>query len=132
MGSTLPTDTVLDQEGSDAPSPKRACVESGSVLLERNCFTPPAKERLYSLKSKFHPLQSSFARSLIFSPVQFIVALNYLAPFVSTLIFFKQCLLFSILFFFNFLFSITAQPSLILLEGMKPVQRQDARFSLAR
>jgi hypothetical protein len=59
------SNTILDRDGSDAPSLKRARIESESVLLERNCFTPPAKERLYSFKSKFHPLQSSFARSLI-------------------------------------------------------------------
>ncbi|KAJ3701533.1 hypothetical protein LUZ61_005238 [Rhynchospora tenuis] len=62
-------DTSPDQEGTEAPSPKRACIESGSVLLERNCFTPPAKERLYSLKSKFHPLQSSFASPAQPNPV---------------------------------------------------------------
>ncbi|KAJ1685607.1 hypothetical protein LUZ63_016997 [Rhynchospora breviuscula] len=62
-------DISPDQEETEAPSPKRACIESGSVLLERNCFTPPAKERLYSLKSKFHPLQSSFASPAQPNPV---------------------------------------------------------------
>nr|XP_010908926.1 retinoblastoma-related protein [Elaeis guineensis] len=51
-----------DQNG-DAVSPKRACSEYRSVLVERNSFTSPVKERTLTLnlKSKLPPLQSAFA-----------------------------------------------------------------------
>ncbi|KAM0947141.1 putative transcription repressor RB family [Dioscorea sansibarensis] len=55
-------ETSTDQNG-DA-SPKAVSNEQRSVLVERNSFTSPVKERLLSfnsLKSKLPPLQSAFA-----------------------------------------------------------------------
>ncbi|KAG1330964.1 Retinoblastoma-related protein [Cocos nucifera] len=51
-----------DQNGG-AVSPKRACSEYRSVLVERNSFTSPVKELTLTLnlKSKLPPLQSAFA-----------------------------------------------------------------------
>ncbi|ONK72119.1 uncharacterized protein A4U43_C04F15940 [Asparagus officinalis] len=62
----LPTrkrEVLADQNG-DPQTPKRHCSESNSVLVERNTFTSPVKERLLSasgLKMKLPPLQSAFA-----------------------------------------------------------------------
>lgn len=64
-------DVVTDQNG-EARSPKRACNEFRSVLVERNSFTPPTKERLLtfnSLKSRVLTLQPTFARFDHLSPV---------------------------------------------------------------
>ncbi|KAK4486358.1 hypothetical protein RD792_009030, partial [Penstemon davidsonii] len=53
-------------ENGDIHSPKRSCTEYRSVLVERNSFTSPVKDRLLALnnlKLKFQPpaLQSAFA-----------------------------------------------------------------------
>ncbi|XP_020261207.1 retinoblastoma-related protein isoform X2 [Asparagus officinalis] len=55
---------VLNYQNGDPQTPKRHCSESNSVLVERNTFTSPVKERLLSasgLKMKLPPLQSAFA-----------------------------------------------------------------------
>ncbi|KAJ0973519.1 hypothetical protein J5N97_021478 [Dioscorea zingiberensis] len=57
------TSAVADQNG-DIRSPKRLCSEYRNVLVERNSFTSPGKERLLtfnSLKPKLPHLQSAFA-----------------------------------------------------------------------
>uniref|UniRef100_A0A1D1ZL71 Retinoblastoma-related protein n=2 Tax=Anthurium amnicola TaxID=1678845 RepID=A0A1D1ZL71_9ARAE len=57
------SETSPDQNG-EARSPKRVCTEYRSVLVERNSFTSPVKDRLLtfsSLKSKLPLLQSAFA-----------------------------------------------------------------------
>ncbi|PKA54811.1 Retinoblastoma-related protein [Apostasia shenzhenica] len=49
---------------ADFPSPKRQCVESKNVLVDRSSFTSPLKEQwlaVKSPKSKLPPLQSAFA-----------------------------------------------------------------------
>ncbi|XP_068343478.1 retinoblastoma-related protein-like [Pyrus communis] len=58
-------ETSLGQNG-DIRSPKRSCTDYRSILLERNSFTSPVKDRLLALsnlKSKLPPppLQSAFA-----------------------------------------------------------------------
>ncbi|KAL8138094.1 hypothetical protein V2J09_004095 [Rumex salicifolius] len=58
-------DSVTGQNG-DIRSPKRTCTEYRSVLVERNSFTSPGKDRLlgiHNLKTKLSPppLQSAFA-----------------------------------------------------------------------
>ncbi|KAK1272313.1 Retinoblastoma-related protein [Acorus gramineus] len=52
-------DISSDKNGG-APSPKRFCTDYRSVLVERNSFTSPSKDRLNSLKSKL-ALHSVFA-----------------------------------------------------------------------
>ncbi|XP_020106926.1 retinoblastoma-related protein-like isoform X2 [Ananas comosus] len=55
---------ALPDQNGEARSPKRACNEFRSVLVERNSFTPPTKERLLtfnSLKSRVLTLQPTFA-----------------------------------------------------------------------
>ncbi|KAK1319258.1 Retinoblastoma-related protein [Acorus calamus] len=54
-------DISSDKNGG-APSPKRFCTDYRSVLVERNSFTSPTKDRLNSLKSKL-ALHSVFART---------------------------------------------------------------------
>lgn len=54
-------------QNGDIRSPKRLCTDLRSVLVERNSFTSPVKDRLLalsSIKSKLlpPPLQSAFAR----------------------------------------------------------------------
>lgn len=54
-------------QNGDIRSPKRLCTDLRSVLVERNSFTSPVKDRLMafsSIKSKLlpPPLQSAFAR----------------------------------------------------------------------
>ncbi|KAL5700551.1 Retinoblastoma-related protein 1 [Ranunculus cassubicifolius] len=53
----------ISGQNGDMRSPKRVCGENRSVLVERNSFTSPLKDRFNSLKSKLHPppLQSVFA-----------------------------------------------------------------------
>ncbi|PIM97827.1 Rb (Retinoblastoma tumor suppressor)-related protein [Handroanthus impetiginosus] len=69
-GVLPPMQSLLKQEkhgqNGDIRSPKRVCTEYRSVLVERNSFTSPVKDRLLALnnlKSKFPPpvLQSAFA-----------------------------------------------------------------------
>ncbi|KAL2559974.1 Retinoblastoma-related protein 1 [Forsythia ovata] len=68
-GGSFPTQYMLKQEtpgqNGDIRSPKRVCTEYRSVLVERNSFTSPVKDRLLALnnlKSKLTPaLQSAFA-----------------------------------------------------------------------
>lgn len=60
-------------QNGDLRSPKRPCTEYRGVLLERNSFTSPVKDRLLALsnlKSKLPPppLQSAFARYQSFLP----------------------------------------------------------------
>lgn len=65
----FPTQYMLKQEtpgqNGDIRSPKRVCTEYRSMLVERNSFTSPVKDRLLALnnlKSKLTPaLQSAFA-----------------------------------------------------------------------
>lgn len=56
---------ISPDRNGDARSPKRVCTEYRSVLIERNSFTSPVKDRLLgfnSLKSKLPPpIQSAFA-----------------------------------------------------------------------
>ncbi|PPE01648.1 hypothetical protein GOBAR_DD01304 [Gossypium barbadense] len=53
--------SILGQNG-DVRSPMRPCTELRSVLVERNAFTSPVKDRLLALNSlKKAPLQSAFA-----------------------------------------------------------------------
>ncbi|KAJ6847960.1 retinoblastoma-related protein isoform X1 [Iris pallida] len=62
----LPTrkrDPIADEVG-DPQTPKKQCNERRNVLVERNSFTSPVKERLLTfngLKLKLPPLQSAFA-----------------------------------------------------------------------
>jgi retinoblastoma-like protein 1 len=54
-------------QNGDIKSPKRLCTDYRSVLVERNSFASPVKDRLLAfsnLKSKLPPppLQSAFAR----------------------------------------------------------------------
>ncbi|KAL3844511.1 hypothetical protein ACJIZ3_001914 [Penstemon smallii] len=69
-GVLPPTQSLLKNEqngqNGDMRSPKRLCTEYRSILVERNSFTSPVKDRLLALnnlKSKFPPpaLQSAFA-----------------------------------------------------------------------
>lgn len=63
-------ETAAGQNG-DIRSPKRACTEFRSVLVERNAFTSPVKDRLINnLKQKLTPpaLQSAFASPTRLSP----------------------------------------------------------------
>ncbi|KAL3655900.1 Retinoblastoma-related protein 1 [Castilleja foliolosa] len=69
-GALPPNPSMLKQEkhgqNGDIRSPKRVCNEYRSVLVERNSFTSPVKDRLLAmsnLKSKLPPpvLQSAFA-----------------------------------------------------------------------
>ncbi|KAL8519914.1 hypothetical protein ACS0TY_010739 [Phlomoides rotata] len=69
-GILSPAQSLLKQEkhgqNGDIRSPKRVCTEYRSVLVERNSFTSPVKDRmlaLNNLKSKFPPpiLHSAFA-----------------------------------------------------------------------
>lgn len=58
---------IYPGQNGDIRSPKRACTEYRSALVERNSFTSPVKDRLLALnnlKSKFPPpiLHSAFAR----------------------------------------------------------------------
>nr|O82677.1 RecName: Full=Retinoblastoma-related protein [Oxybasis rubra]CAA09736.1 retinoblastoma-related protein [Oxybasis rubra] len=58
-------------QNGDIRSPKRACTEYRSVLVERNSFTSPVKDRLINnLKQKLTPpaLQSAFASPTRLSP----------------------------------------------------------------
>ncbi|OMO51320.1 Retinoblastoma-associated protein, B-box [Corchorus capsularis] len=50
--------SILGQNG-DVRSPKRLCTDYRSVLVERNSFTSPVKDRLLAVKKA--PLQSAFA-----------------------------------------------------------------------
>ncbi|XP_052882897.1 retinoblastoma-related protein-like isoform X2 [Gossypium arboreum] len=53
--------SILGQNG-DVRSPMRPCTELRSVLVERNAFTSPVKDRLLALSNlKKAPLQSAFA-----------------------------------------------------------------------
>ncbi|GLT64968.1 hypothetical protein SLA2020_374270 [Shorea laevis] len=53
--------SILGQNG-DTRSPKRPCTDLRSVLVERNPFTSPVKDRLLALSNKAKaPLQSAFA-----------------------------------------------------------------------
>lgn len=53
--------SLLGQNG-DTRSPKRPCADLRSVLVERNSFTSPVKDRLLALSNKAKaPLQSAFA-----------------------------------------------------------------------
>ncbi|XWS65452.1 hypothetical protein CRYUN_Cryun05aG0113800 [Craigia yunnanensis] len=53
--------SILGQNG-DVRSPKRLCTDYRSVLVERNSFTSPVKDRLLAFSSlKKAPLQSAFA-----------------------------------------------------------------------
>ncbi|XVF00180.1 hypothetical protein REPUB_Repub03eG0262900 [Reevesia pubescens] len=53
--------SILGQNG-DVRSPKRPCIEYRSVLVERNSFTSPVKDRLLAFSNlKKAPLQSAFA-----------------------------------------------------------------------
>ncbi|PPR96311.1 hypothetical protein GOBAR_AA24358 [Gossypium barbadense] len=53
--------SILGQNG-DVRSPMRPCTELRSVLVERNAFTSPVKDRLLALNNlKKAPLQSAFA-----------------------------------------------------------------------
>lgn len=65
-------------QNGDLRSPKRPCTEYRGVLLERNSFTSPVKDRLLALsnlKSKLPPppLQSAFARYQSFLPGSYVV-----------------------------------------------------------
>ncbi|KAB2033437.1 hypothetical protein ES319_D04G017800v1 [Gossypium barbadense] len=66
-GSTPPVPSLQKHETStgqngDVRSPMRPCTELRSVLVERNAFTSPVKDRLLALNSlKKAPLQSAFA-----------------------------------------------------------------------
>lgn len=58
---------LISAQNGDMRSPKRLCTENRNVLVERNSFTSPVKDRLLhlsNLKSKLlpPPLQSAFAR----------------------------------------------------------------------
>ncbi|KMS99651.1 hypothetical protein BVRB_1g022190 [Beta vulgaris subsp. vulgaris] len=62
---------MIAGQNGDIRSPKRACTEYRSVLVERNSFTSPAKDRLINnLKQKLTPpaLQSAFASPTRLSP----------------------------------------------------------------
>ena len=57
-------------QNGDIKSPKRQCTDYHSVLVERNSFTSPVKDRLLAsgnVKSKLPPppLQSAFARYIL-------------------------------------------------------------------
>ncbi|GKV39649.1 hypothetical protein SLEP1_g47391 [Rubroshorea leprosula] len=53
--------SILGQNG-DTRSPKRPCTDFRSVLVERNSFSSPVKDRLLALTNKSKaPLQSAFA-----------------------------------------------------------------------
>ncbi|XP_038690014.1 retinoblastoma-related protein-like isoform X2 [Tripterygium wilfordii] len=57
-------DETCPGQNGDIRSPKRLCTDYRSVLVERNSFTSPVKDRLLAfsnLKSKLPPLQSAFA-----------------------------------------------------------------------
>lgn len=63
---SLPKPETLPAQNGDMRSPKRLCTENRNVLVERNSFTSPVKDRLLhlsNLKSKLlpPPLQSAFA-----------------------------------------------------------------------
>lgn len=63
---SLPKPETLPAQNGDPRSPKRLCTEYRNVLVERNSFTSPVKDRLLhlsNLKSKLlpPPLQSAFA-----------------------------------------------------------------------
>lgn len=63
---SLPMLEPLSTQNGDTRSPKRLCTEYRNVLVERNSFTSPVKDRLLpfsNLKSKLAPppLQSTFA-----------------------------------------------------------------------
>ncbi|KAE8714740.1 Retinoblastoma-related protein [Hibiscus syriacus] len=66
-GGTPPVSTLQKHETStgqngDVRSPMRPCAEFRSVLIERNAFTSPVKDRLLALSNlKKAPLQSAFA-----------------------------------------------------------------------
>ncbi|XP_052485747.1 retinoblastoma-related protein isoform X6 [Gossypium raimondii] len=66
-GSTPPVPSLQKHETStgqngDVRSPMRPCTELRSVLVERNAFTSPVKDRLLALNNlKKAPLQSAFA-----------------------------------------------------------------------
>ncbi|KAJ6850470.1 retinoblastoma-related protein isoform X1 [Iris pallida] len=62
----LPTrkrEHIADEDG-DPRTPKKQCIARSNVLVERNSFTSPVKDRLLTfngLKIKLPPLQSAFA-----------------------------------------------------------------------
>ncbi|XP_058744187.1 retinoblastoma-related protein 1-like [Vicia villosa] len=63
---SLPKPEPMSAQNGDPRSPKRLCTEHRNVLVERNSFTSPTKDRLLhlsNLKSKLlpPPLQSAFA-----------------------------------------------------------------------
>ncbi|MBA0665708.1 hypothetical protein Goklo_002192, partial [Gossypium klotzschianum] len=61
-GGETCAETGIRQNG-DVRSPMRPCTELRSVLVERNAFTSPVKDRLLALSNlKKAPLQSAFAR----------------------------------------------------------------------
>ncbi|XXG49723.1 hypothetical protein AAC387_Pa02g3819 [Persea americana] len=60
----LPKHEISPDRNGDVRSPKRVCSEYRNVLVERNSFTSPVKDRLLglgNLKSKLPPIQSAFA-----------------------------------------------------------------------
>ncbi|CAN1813540.1 Retinoblastoma-related protein [Linum perenne] len=63
MPSVLKQEMMPTGQNGDMRSPKRPCTDYRSVLVERNSFTSPAKDRLLALKSKLPPaaLQSAFS-----------------------------------------------------------------------
>ncbi|CAN1344804.1 Retinoblastoma-related protein [Linum perenne] len=63
MPSVLKQEMMPTSQNGDMRSPKRPCTDYRSVLVERNSFTSPAKDRLLALKSKLPPaaLQSAFS-----------------------------------------------------------------------
>ncbi|KAL5570586.1 hypothetical protein UlMin_027161 [Ulmus minor] len=62
--SSLQKHETSPGQNGDMRSPKRQCTDYRSVLVERNSFTSPVKDRflaLNNLKPKLPPLQSAFA-----------------------------------------------------------------------
>ncbi|TYI31407.1 hypothetical protein ES332_A05G449000v1 [Gossypium tomentosum] len=60
--STGNAGSLISGQNGDVRSPMRPCTELRSVLVERNAFTSPVKDRLLALNNlKKAPLQSAFA-----------------------------------------------------------------------
>lgn len=70
---------LFSGQNGDVRSPKRLCTDYRSVLVERNSFTSPVKDRLLAFSNlKKAPLQSAFARYRMVYVLGEVENLNYL------------------------------------------------------